>query len=227
MSDNDERNGPGMLTETQRDYLKGELDIESGSQRERTIRSRIRERVYNSLGDLLTLRHNLESRDIEQISERIESDPDLNRNEHEYEESLYANIIPFILNIYYHNLPYLRDGYSEQDMASRMPDYLLTHMRSNHNLQTEQGQADYLMQIFDNCIGISLMHFFTDIGYDVEIYSELTVEIDEKLDSLAENDLKTLDDQTIKKLYYTDKITQEEFYSEAERRDMFAEDLME
>jgi hypothetical protein len=83
------------------------------------------------------------------------------------------------------------------------------------------------MQIFDNCIGISLMHFFTDIGYDVEIYSELTVEIDEKLDSLAENDLKTLDDQTIKKLYYTDKITQEEFYSEAERRDMFAEDLME
>jgi len=65
MSESDNGNeykGPGLLTETQRKYLAGQSDIESGTARERTIRGRIRERLISGLWDLAAMRIHLENR---------------------------------------------------------------------------------------------------------------------------------------------------------------------
>lgn len=59
--------GSGSLTESQRRYLIGNSNIESGSQRERTIRSRIRERVINGIDDTVLALYYLDERDISQL----------------------------------------------------------------------------------------------------------------------------------------------------------------
>jgi hypothetical protein len=70
--------GPGMLTKAQRKYLRGESDIEEGTQRERTTRSRIRKRLVNGIQDLSLALFRLDKRDIDQVKNGInESDHDL------------------------------------------------------------------------------------------------------------------------------------------------------
>lgn len=59
--------GPGTLTESQRQYLIGSSNIEAGSQRERTIRSRIRERTINGISDTVLALYYLDDRDIAQL----------------------------------------------------------------------------------------------------------------------------------------------------------------
>ena len=61
--------GPGSLTEGQRRYLLGDSDIEPGSQRERTSRSRIRERIINGIDDTVLGLYYLDDRDLSQIEE--------------------------------------------------------------------------------------------------------------------------------------------------------------
>lgn len=61
--------GSGMLTESQRRYLIGKSDIKEGSQRERTIRSRTRERVINGIHDLSLALFRLDERDVQQIED--------------------------------------------------------------------------------------------------------------------------------------------------------------
>lgn len=86
----------GLLTETQRRYLDGVSDIESGSQRERTLRSRLRERIVGGLHDLFFLSmRNLEDRDVEQISEEVEMP-----------QAQISHILSFLLRIYYDRLHY-------------------------------------------------------------------------------------------------------------------------
>jgi hypothetical protein len=68
------REGPGMLTKAQREYLQGESDIEEGSQRERTIRSRIRGRLYNGISDISLALWRLEARDINQVRDMFSDD---------------------------------------------------------------------------------------------------------------------------------------------------------
>jgi hypothetical protein len=64
-------NGPGMLTSSQREYIIGESDVEKGSQRERTIRSRIRERLVNGINDLDLALWGLDKRDLGQVETTI------------------------------------------------------------------------------------------------------------------------------------------------------------
>lgn len=56
-----------LLTSTQREYLRGELDIETGSAHERVIRSRIRNRVRAGLTDLVLLRRRLDANDRQTV----------------------------------------------------------------------------------------------------------------------------------------------------------------
>lgn len=60
--------GPGLLTEKQRKYLHDATDIEPGSAHERTVRSRIRERICNGIWDLAMISRQAEDRDIEQVA---------------------------------------------------------------------------------------------------------------------------------------------------------------
>lgn len=80
--------GPGLLTETQRRYLHDEIDVVSGSQRERTIRSRIRQRVENLIQDVSMCANRMEDRDIKQIADKSVLTPGIKTGE----------IISFILN---------------------------------------------------------------------------------------------------------------------------------
>ena len=61
--------GPGVLSETQRKYIDGFSDVEPGSAHERTVRSRIRERMINGVRDFRWLALKLEDRDIKQAAE--------------------------------------------------------------------------------------------------------------------------------------------------------------
>lgn len=54
-----------LLTQGQREYLKGESDIEPGTSRERAIRARIRKRLVRSVEDLALIHDHVEQRDIE------------------------------------------------------------------------------------------------------------------------------------------------------------------
>lgn len=61
-----------LLTKKQREYLRGESDIEPSSSYERAMRSRIRDRLYNSIWDLDIIWGSLEPRDIEHTFDRGE-----------------------------------------------------------------------------------------------------------------------------------------------------------
>lgn len=59
---------PGILTEKQRKFLYDAADVEPGSAHERTVRSRIRERLRNGIWDLALVTRELEDRDIKQVA---------------------------------------------------------------------------------------------------------------------------------------------------------------
>ena len=61
-----------LLTPGQRDYLRGESDIEKGSANERAIRNRIRNRLRQSIRDLAIINEYLETRDLEQAFDLID-----------------------------------------------------------------------------------------------------------------------------------------------------------
>lgn len=64
----DETDISALLTPRQRDYLEGkDTEIEPGSAQERTVRSRIRERLSRSLADMYIINNGMENRDIEQV----------------------------------------------------------------------------------------------------------------------------------------------------------------
>lgn len=57
----------GIFGRRDREYLLGELDVEPRTQRDREIRSDIRERMWNGMLDMVLLYENAERRDIEQV----------------------------------------------------------------------------------------------------------------------------------------------------------------
>ena len=61
-----------LLTPGQRDYLRGESDIEPGSANERAVRNRIRNRLRQSISDLAIINEHLEPRDLEQAFDLID-----------------------------------------------------------------------------------------------------------------------------------------------------------
>lgn len=61
-----------LLTPGQRDYLRGESDIETGSANERAMRNRIRNRLRQSVADLGLINKHLETRDLEQTFDLID-----------------------------------------------------------------------------------------------------------------------------------------------------------
>lgn len=64
----------GFLTEADRKYLVGDSEIEPRSHSERQARARIRDRVYHAFLDMVLVENELESRDRDQIFERLEGD---------------------------------------------------------------------------------------------------------------------------------------------------------
>lgn len=66
--------GRGILTKSDRKFLRGESDIEPQSHGERRARARIRERLRNAIYDLSLLFVHLEERDRKQVFNRAQLD---------------------------------------------------------------------------------------------------------------------------------------------------------
>lgn len=71
----DHNTGSGILTGDQRQYLRGQSEIEPGSSRERNMRRRIRQRVRNAVLDFGILNRHLDQEDLAQALEVDESYP--------------------------------------------------------------------------------------------------------------------------------------------------------
>lgn len=70
----------GIFGRRDREYLLGELGIEPRTQRDREIRSDIRQRIWHGLLDMILLYQCVERRDIEQALEDITPEESLDRN---------------------------------------------------------------------------------------------------------------------------------------------------
>ena len=212
MSDQSEDMGPGMLTDTQRDYLRGDLDVKSGSQRERTIRSRIRKRVTNSISDLLLLDRNIEERDLSQISKDF--DPNHIQT---------GKLVGFFLRCFHYITPYLNQSSDKNDFENTSMGGLDSKGRY---AETDQEQSDELVSLFEMSISKSLSEVYRNAGYDAaEISVDIDIIIGQKLDSLAEQDPQSWSVGQLFKLHHSNKIENEVFYSEVERRDLFGENI--
>jgi len=133
---------PGILTKKQRRYLLGESDIESGSQHERTIRSRIRERAGNILQDIEILSTGLEDRDIDQIPAHITNDNSTSWDPY----SRLGTIIGFLLRIHEGlEMYYERDNIDAEKFEQRME--LVMSGAIQYALQTEGYHAGVSCEI--------------------------------------------------------------------------------
>jgi hypothetical protein len=70
---NGSNRGRGIINERQRNYLREESDIESGSQAERSIRQSIRDNLRNALLDMVVLNRHLEDRDRRQVFDSFDA----------------------------------------------------------------------------------------------------------------------------------------------------------
>jgi len=203
--------GPGMLTNTQRQYLVGDLDVESGSQRERTIRSRIRDRVANTIFDLIIFHRHGEKRDIEQVSKKA----NLGTSEA-------GGIIGLFLRFNANISPFLKNNDIDSD-SNIKPDPFVNQTAPNElGLETDQEEAEELLDLIENIINRSINQTYRAQGHDIENLSvDMEITLGDDLDSLAEQDLESLDERSLMLLYQENKISKDEFYSEAARRDMF------
>lgn len=214
MSDADEeleKFGPGMLTDTQRHYLAGDLDVESGSQRERTIRSRIRERVTNTISDLIIFHRHAEMRDIEQISKEVKLGT-LEAGE----------ILGLLLRLNANISPFLKDNDIDPDSNIKPSPFVDQTAPDEMGLETKQEEAEELLNLFEDIINPGIHQAFRKQGFDIKDFTvNMDITLGDDLDSLAEQDLESLDEKSLMLLHQEDKISKEAFYSEAARRDMF------
>ena len=158
---------PGILTEKQRQYLLGDSDIESGSQHERTIRSRIRERTGNILQDIEILSIGLEDRDIDQISSQITDDNSISWDPY----SRMGTIVGFLLRIHEGlEMYYERDNIDSEKFEERME-----HVMS--------GAIQYALQKEGYHAGVSC---------EVNIDAKSVDELDNDINSLSEEKLFSL-----------------------------------
>lgn len=67
--------GQGLLTVSQREYLSSESGDELSPDHERTIRSRIRDRLANGIDDLSSIAYGMESRDFDLTASKTVVDP--------------------------------------------------------------------------------------------------------------------------------------------------------
>ncbi len=72
----------GALSKTDKEFLRGESDVEPQSQHERTMRSRVRKHVIQSIKDFNLIDRELEDRDRQKIFEELPQERD-GRNEFE------------------------------------------------------------------------------------------------------------------------------------------------
>lgn len=199
-----------MLTDTQRQYLAGQLDVESGSQRERTIRSRMRKRVVNSLLDLAMLAQTAEERDIEQISK------DANLG-----VSTAGDIVGLILTLNSYISPFLKNNDVDIGSGIKPSPFVDQNSVDKMNIDSKQGEANAQISIIEDILANAIRMMFIHQGYRPQKYTaDLKVELGERIDSLNEKDLKSVSDNELYLLYEANKIGKDEFYSEAKRRDM-------
>ena len=64
----------GILTQSDREYLRGESDLEPKSHGERVARERIRKRIANSIIDLEVVGSHLQRRDWNQLVDSLDED---------------------------------------------------------------------------------------------------------------------------------------------------------
>lgn len=210
MTDEKISRGSGMLTDTQRQYLAGQLDVESGSQRERTIRSRMRKRVVNSLLDLAMLAQTAEERDIEQISK------DANLG-----VSTAGDIVGLILTLNSYISPFLKNNDVDIGSGIKPSPFVDQNSVDKMNIDSKQGEANAQISIIEDILANAIRMMFIHQGYRPQKYTaDLKVELGERIDSLNEKDLKSVSDNELYLLYEANKIGKDEFYSEAKRRDM-------
>ncbi|WP_227357382.1 hypothetical protein [Haladaptatus salinisoli] len=81
--------GRGFLTQHDKDYLLGEAGVEDGSQQERNVRAKIRQRLYDSILDFALLLRHVGERDIDLVFH--DRDP-----EEDYLEEGLAHLLGFV-----------------------------------------------------------------------------------------------------------------------------------
>lgn len=158
---------PGLLTRTQRRYLNGKSDIESGTQHERTVRSRIRERVTNLFQDIEILSGGLEDRDINQIHKQISGDSTIRWDPY----TRFGMIIGFLIRVY-EDIPmyYERENIEADKFEDRME--LVTSGAIQYALQAEG--------------------YHLELSCDINIEAQSVSKLDENIGSLNESELFSL-----------------------------------
>jgi hypothetical protein len=158
---------PGLLTETQRLYLHDKSDIESGTQHERTVRSRIRERVTNLFKDIEILSDGLEDRDITQIYRQISEDHTISWDPY----TRFGMIIGFLIRVY-EDIPMYYER--ENIDASKFEDRMELVM---------SGAIQYALQAEG---------YHLKLSCDIDIEAQSVSEFDENLGTLNDSELFSL-----------------------------------
>jgi hypothetical protein len=191
MSDYDR--GSAALTPAQREYLRGESDIENNSSRERAIRARLRERLRYSILDLALVQNSIEPDDLEGAFE----DPELT-------EDNYQNII-HIFN-------------QAASVFALMFDGLSRNSKYAHATTSDTEVDERMIEMFESYVSDGLEKMYNKRGLNVEgIDVAIEVDLGDSLTELAEHDLSTLSRDELDQLLYAGEITFDEYTNALEQ----------
>ena len=198
--------GQGILTATQREYLREEADVEPGSSHERAIRSRIRGRLNNAIYDLALMQATLEPRDIERAFtyENDRQEYVLGHLQGDFEEhggptQLFEHIVLA------HAL--LFDGTA---LASQYADEEIGH--------TEEDTEE-LISMFARFVEEAVTAMFLQRGVTVnDVNAEIGVELGPNVSDVDPENLSYLTEPALVQLLDQGVIEPEEFGSEIKQR---------
>lgn len=197
----------GILTETQRTYLRDESTIEPDSSHERAIRSRIRNRLYNSIFDLALLQATLEPRDVKQAFEddngpvanhiaSLQKEPATSVEEWQHIFNQIGSVLALIF-----------DGTAR---ASRYRDF---------QIGDEDDDTDEIIEMFTSLVEEGVTKMFLQRGVTVkDVTVQIGVELGPQIADVSTNDLSTLSETQLKQLLETETIGPEEYGLEIKRR---------
>lgn len=197
----------GILTATQRAYLRGESAIEPNSSHERAIRSRIRNRLYNSIFDLALLQTTLEPRDIEQAFEDNNGPVANHRASLQTEPKKPLKEWRHILNHIGRVLALIFDGTAR---VSRYRDF---------QIGNEDDDTDEIIKMIASFVEDGVTKMFLQRGVTVnDVTVQIGVELGPRLSNVSTDDLSALSETQLKQLLETGTISPEEYGLEIKRR---------
>lgn len=195
----------GILTGTQRAYLRGESQIERGSSHERAIRSRIRTRLYNSIFDLALLQASLEPRDIEQAFKKNDGSfqaatPRTTRGESEKDHPRIFNQFGKVLGLFF-------DGTAR---ASKYRD---------SDIGYDEVDTEEIIEMFEDIVEDGVTKMFLRRGVTVnDVFVNIGVELGPRLTDVSTDDLSNFSEHELKQLLETGTISPEKYGTEIMQR---------